>query len=139
MRDVSWGENGGGYQSNLKSRRSVDEPFSWASLFRRIEKDDYWRNSEELKQKIKKIQESAKGKVTIDDAEIDLARADYKWVLYGKFFGRTPTLEMVRTALPRIWKLNNECKIVYLVAGYFAFNFECESDYWEVVFGDFFD
>ncbi|WOL11453.1 hypothetical protein Cni_G20216 [Canna indica] len=79
--------------------------------------------------KINKIQESAKDKVKIDDAEIKKAREDCKLVLYRKFFGRTPALEMVRNIIPKIRKLKASCKIADLAAGYFAFKFENDVDY----------
>ncbi|WOL19831.1 hypothetical protein Cni_G28633 [Canna indica] len=53
-----------------------------------------WRGSEDSKEKIKRIHDGAKGRVLIEDAEIDEAKKDCKLVLYGKFFGRTPTLEL---------------------------------------------
>ncbi|WOL19884.1 hypothetical protein Cni_G28686 [Canna indica] len=77
------------------SAKQPKEPRSWAGLFRRTVKEDNWRFSEDLDGKIKRIQELADGKVIIAEEDIDKARNECRLVLYGKFFGRTPALDLV--------------------------------------------
>ncbi|WOK93180.1 hypothetical protein Cni_G01873 [Canna indica] len=132
---VKEGRKPEGDQRDRKDTGKGDAPFSWASLFRRADSIADWRQSYELKEKIRKIQSNAKGEVRIEDEEIDKARLDCKLVLYGKFFGRTPNLELVRNVFPKIWNLKSNCKILDLASDFFAFKFENEIDYWEVLSG----
>ncbi|WOL17501.1 hypothetical protein Cni_G26294 [Canna indica] len=73
-------------------------------------KEEEWHESRELNAKIGKIQGSAKGIVFI--AEEDL--------------------EAVRNLMPKIWNLKFGCQIVDLSAGFFAFKFANEDEYWNV-------
>ncbi|WOL07579.1 hypothetical protein Cni_G16323 [Canna indica] len=57
--------------------------------------EDEWRFSAELNEKNKKIQEHATGRVVIAEKDIRNARDDYKLMLYGKFFGCTPSLDLM--------------------------------------------
>ncbi|WOK94310.1 hypothetical protein Cni_G03012 [Canna indica] len=82
--------------------------------------------------KIKNIQEQATRKVVIAEEDIEKARKECQLVLYGKFFGKTPALELVRNLMPKLWKLNGSCKIVDLASGFFAFKFNEENYYWKV-------
>ncbi|WOL11875.1 hypothetical protein Cni_G20639 [Canna indica] len=77
-------------------QKPVEKPSSWVGLFRRTVAGDDWRFSEEFNGKIKKIQETGRGKVYIDEEKIDITRKSCRLVLYGKFFGITPALELVR-------------------------------------------
>ncbi|WOL08710.1 hypothetical protein Cni_G17463 [Canna indica] len=70
------------------------EPISWTSLLRRTIKEDVWRFSKEMEEKIKIIQDQAKGKIVIADEDVDKARESCQLVLYGKFFGRIPKLNL---------------------------------------------
>ncbi|WOL07048.1 hypothetical protein Cni_G15784 [Canna indica] len=74
-------------------------PISWVGLFRRTITGDDWRYSPELDDKIKKIQEQATGKVVIAEEDIEKARKECQLVLYEKFFGRTPALELGASSL----------------------------------------
>ncbi|WOL00435.1 beta-glucosidase 22-like [Canna indica] len=62
--------------------RKGDNPITWAGLFRRSRQEDVWGNSKELQEKISKIQEGAKGKVLIEDEDLEVAREECKWLLY---------------------------------------------------------
>ncbi|WOL20094.1 hypothetical protein Cni_G28896 [Canna indica] len=115
-----------------KSDRPV---LSWASLFQRTRCEEDWRFSNELSEKIKKIEENAKGRVKITDKDLMEARSNCKLAMYGKFFGRTSPLELVRNLMPKIWKLKSSCQIVDLSAGFFVFKFENEKDYWNTFGG----
>ncbi|WOL13211.1 hypothetical protein Cni_G21980 [Canna indica] len=75
--------------------RSGSSLISCASLFRRTSRDDDWRFSAELCDKIKGIEETAKGRVKIVDEDIEAVNSVCNLVLYGKFFRKTPLLEPV--------------------------------------------
>ncbi|WOL07133.1 hypothetical protein Cni_G15870 [Canna indica] len=107
-------------------------PSTWAELSRLTKNEESWRSSSDLAGKIKKIQENAKEKVVIGESDLEEARKECKLVLYGKFFGRTPSLELVKNIMLKIWKIKSECNIVDLSAGFFAFKFSNVEDYWEV-------
>ncbi|WOK97371.1 hypothetical protein Cni_G06079 [Canna indica] len=97
-----------------KNPKRTTEPISWAGLFRRTIKEDKWRYSEDLNEKVKRIQEGAKGKVFIEEKDLEMAKNQCKWLLYSKFLGRVPPLGLVKEQLQKIWKLNADCKIVDL-------------------------
>ncbi|WOL07609.1 hypothetical protein Cni_G16353 [Canna indica] len=122
-----------GDQMAAPSKES-ERPKSWAGLFRRTMKED-WRFSKELDGKIKRIQELTAGKVVIAEEDIDKARNECRLVLYGKFFGRTSALDLVKSIMPKLWKISGNCKTIDLVAGYFSFKFDEEKDYWNVYTG----
>ncbi|WOK98767.1 ras-related protein RABF1-like isoform X1 [Canna indica] len=78
---------------------------TWAGLFRRTRK------------KIARIQEGAKGSVYIGEEDLAMAKEDCKWIIYSKFFERTHALELVKSIMPKVWKLKCDCKIVDLYGG----------------------
>ncbi|WOL01532.1 hypothetical protein Cni_G10249 [Canna indica] len=61
-------------------------PSSWAGLFKIKNNAEEWSTSPNLIEKINKIQESAKGVVFISDTNLEEARKECKFYLYGKFF-----------------------------------------------------
>ncbi|WOL20225.1 hypothetical protein Cni_G29029 [Canna indica] len=67
----------------------------------------------------------------------DLQKVTYEcnFILYGKFFGRTPPLELIKNLMPKIWNLSANCIIIDLARGFFAFKFADEEDYWKVFTG----
>ncbi|WOL05406.1 hypothetical protein Cni_G14134 [Canna indica] len=54
---------------------------TWANLFRR---DSNWRDSKDIAEKIRKIQTSAKGRIRIDELDLNKARKGGELILYGK-------------------------------------------------------
>ncbi|WOL20089.1 hypothetical protein Cni_G28891 [Canna indica] len=58
----------------LKSKvdqRSKSVPVSWAGLFRKAREEESWSSSKELSEKIAKIQNNAKGRVTIEEKDLE--------------------------------------------------------------------
>ncbi|WOK96641.1 hypothetical protein Cni_G05348 [Canna indica] len=72
----------------LRSPRSKFVPVTWAGLFKATSRDGDRRSSKILMEKIKKIEENTKGRVTIAEADMEEARKDCNPMLYGKFFGK---------------------------------------------------
>ncbi|WOL00198.1 hypothetical protein Cni_G08911 [Canna indica] len=57
---------------------------TWASLFRRSDPDSNWRESKEVAEKINKIQNSAKGRIKIEEADLAEAKKGSELILYEK-------------------------------------------------------
>ncbi|WOL08081.1 hypothetical protein Cni_G16833 [Canna indica] len=138
MRKVVWREKSARDEDSKRSKGEEQnqriQPQSWANLFRLARGSEEWKNPE-MKEKLERIQASAKGRVFITEEDLVKARYECKLILYGKFFGRTPILELVKNQMPKIWKLKSECQIIDLSAGFFAFKFAIEEDYWNVFSG----
>ncbi|WOK94023.1 hypothetical protein Cni_G02725 [Canna indica] len=126
-------EEGRSNENPLKKKGK--NPISWAGLFNQARKEEEWMNSTVLKEKIEKIQASAKGKVFISDEDLLKARYDSKFILYGKFFWRTPPLELVKNVMPKLWELADTCQVTDLAGGSFAFKFSINADYWKAFTG----
>ncbi|WOK92380.1 hypothetical protein Cni_G01071 [Canna indica] len=71
----------------------------------------------------------------ISEEDIEKTRRECKLVLYGKFFGRTPSLELVKNIMHKLWKIKGSCKVIDLASDFFAFKFNDENDYWSVYSG----
>ncbi|WOK96360.1 hypothetical protein Cni_G05067 [Canna indica] len=65
-----------------RSRRN-EGPMSWAGLFRRTRIEDDWGHSRKMTEKFAKIQEGARGRIFIEDEDLEMARRDCKWLIYG--------------------------------------------------------
>ncbi|WOL08546.1 hypothetical protein Cni_G17299 [Canna indica] len=86
-------------------------------------------------EKINKIQNSAKERIKIEEADLAEARKGSEFILYDKFFDRTPPFELVKSTMPKIWKVKANVSIINLSIGFFVFKFENKEDYWEVYAG----
>ncbi|WOL11281.1 hypothetical protein Cni_G20043 [Canna indica] len=81
---------------------NAKQPGSWATLFREAQLFEGVPEQKELNKKIKKIQNDSCTEVTIEEKLISSARNEWTNSMYGKFYGRTPALEKVQQAMPRI-------------------------------------
>ncbi|WOL05668.1 hypothetical protein Cni_G14397 [Canna indica] len=83
---------------------------------------------------IRKLQTS-KGKVKISELDLTKARKGSNLTLYGKFFGRSSPFELVKSILPKIWIIKAKCNVIDLPTEFYAFKFDNEEDYWDVLSG----
>ncbi|WOL16690.1 Endonuclease/exonuclease/phosphatase [Canna indica] len=128
---VNPNEKGASNQISGSNLRRNYQPGSWAGLFNMTRKEEEWRRSTELSEKIMKIQSNAKGRVNISD--LMKARYDNKLFLYGKFFARTSNFELVKSVMLKLWKIKSECQIVDLAGRFFLFKFNNERNLWKVL------
>ncbi|WOL08320.1 hypothetical protein Cni_G17073 [Canna indica] len=104
-------------------------PVSWADLFRAANVSDNLPKKNEVVDRIRNIQESSMNELTIEDELINSARKKWSLSLYGKFYGKSPTLGLVQFMMPKIWKTKSELRIVDLDAGFFCFRFSNSENY----------
>ncbi|WOK93145.1 hypothetical protein Cni_G01838 [Canna indica] len=68
-----------------RNPKKFTEPISWADLLKRTNKEDEWRYSEELNEKMRKIQEGAKGKIFIEEKDMESTKNQWgPWFLRGQ-------------------------------------------------------
>ncbi|WOL11237.1 hypothetical protein Cni_G19999 [Canna indica] len=78
----------------------------WANLLRAANVSDNLPKKNDVVDRIRNIQESSMDEVTSED-ELISARKEWSLSLYGKFYGRSPTLGLVQFMMPKIWKTND--------------------------------
>ncbi|WOL01154.1 hypothetical protein Cni_G09868 [Canna indica] len=66
---------------------------------------------------------------------MSMARSEWANSLYGKFYGRTPSLMVVQQVMLRIWKIRCSVQVLYLAAGFFCFKFASAEDLNVVMIG----
>ncbi|WOL01218.1 hypothetical protein Cni_G09932 [Canna indica] len=99
---------------------------SWVALFQEASSFSSTGVAKQAESKLKVLQENSHDEVMIDDELVAHSRLNWANCLYGKFFGKTPSLKLVQSIMPKIWKNKFNMQVIYLASGFFCF--KCQSN-----------
>ncbi|WOL11361.1 hypothetical protein Cni_G20123 [Canna indica] len=111
-----------------KNHEKLKKPSYWAALFKEAQVFEDLPKGKILDEKLKRIQNSSENMVDIEDELIDMIKGAWINSLYGKFYGNSPSLNLVQQVMPRIWKTRGSVQVIDMAAGYFCFKFTCAED-----------
>ncbi|WOL16675.1 hypothetical protein Cni_G25463 [Canna indica] len=117
------------------SSKEPRKPGSWAALFRETNSFVNLKEEAATSVNLKQIQLNSSDLVEIDEDMIDFSRSLWENSLYGKFYGKTPSIALVQAVLPKIWKVSCSMQIVDIASGYFCFKFANKDDMNRVLSG----
>ncbi|WOL07831.1 hypothetical protein Cni_G16580 [Canna indica] len=90
------GKEAVGDPSSMKiSPKLEKKPGSWAALFKEESLRSYGESGLFAVQRMKAIQDSSSDEIFIEDDLIERSKLNWVNCLYGKFYGKTPSLRLV--------------------------------------------